>query len=79
MDIRVVSEDARIGFVFARRGVVLEACSSWFLPRIVGISKAAELVYTGRIFKAPDEAESGLFNYIVPHEEVLPKAREIAR
>ena len=52
MDIRVAAEDAKIGFVFTRRGVVPEACSSWFLPRIVGISKAAELVLTGRVFRA---------------------------
>ena len=78
MDMRVVAEDAKIGFVFARRGVVLEACSSWFLPRIVGISKAMELVCTGRVFRAADEANSGLFNYVVPREEVLPKALSIA-
>ena len=78
MDMRIVSEDAKIGFVFARRGVVLEACSSWFLPRIVGIAKAAELAYTGRVFRAAQEAGSGLFNYVVPKEKVLPKAMEIA-
>jgi len=79
MDIRVVAEDAKIGFVFARRGVHLEACSSWFLPRIVGISKAAELVYTGRVFRAEEEAAPGLFNYVVPSDQVLPKALEIAK
>jgi enoyl-CoA hydratase/carnithine racemase len=79
MDMRVVAEDAKIGFVFARRGVVLEACSSWFLPRIVGISKATELVCTGRVFLAADEAHSGLFNYVVPRDEVLPKALSIAQ
>ncbi len=79
MDIRIVSQDAKIGFVFARRGVVPEACSSWFLPRIVGISKATELVYTGRVFRAADEADSGLFNYVLPREEVLPKSMAIAR
>ncbi len=78
MDIRVVAEDAKIGFVFARRGIVPEACSSWFLPRIVGISKAAELCYTGRVFPAADEADSGLFNYVVPADEVLGKAMELA-
>jgi enoyl-CoA hydratase/carnithine racemase len=65
MDIRIVAEDAKIGFVFTRRGVVPEACSSWFLPRIVGISKATELIYTGRVFRARDE--------------VLPKAIMIAK
>jgi enoyl-CoA hydratase/carnithine racemase len=79
MDIRIASEDAKIGFVFARRGVVPEACSSWFLPRIVGIAKAAELVYTGRVFKASEEANSGLFNYVLPADQVLPKAMSIAR
>ena len=79
MDIRVVAEDAKVGFVFTRRGVVPEACSTWFLPRIVGISKATEFTYTGRIFRAKDEANSGLFNHIVPKDEVLPKAMEIAR
>jgi len=79
MDIRVVAEDAKIGFVFTRRGIVPEACSSWFLPRIVGISKAAELIYTGRVFQAKEEANSGLFNYVMPRDQVLPKAMTIAR
>jgi enoyl-CoA hydratase/carnithine racemase len=79
MDIRIVAEDAKIGFVFTRRGVVPEACSSWFLPRIVGISKAAEWIYTGRVFRASEEAKSGLFNYVVPQEKVLDKAMTIAR
>jgi enoyl-CoA hydratase/carnithine racemase len=79
MDIRVVAEDAKIGFVFARRGIVPEACSSWFLPRIVGIAKAAELVYTGRVFRAEDERHSGLFNYVLPREAVLDKALTLAR
>jgi enoyl-CoA hydratase/carnithine racemase len=79
MDIRIVSEDAKIGFVFARRGVVLEACSSWFLPRIVGISKATEWIYTGRVFRASEEANSGLFNYVLPQEKVFDKAMAIAQ
>jgi enoyl-CoA hydratase/carnithine racemase len=79
MDMRIVAGDAKIGFVFARRGVHLEACSSWFLPRVVGISKAAELVYTGRVFRAEEEATSGLFNYVLPSNQVLPKAMTIAR
>ncbi len=78
MDMRIVAESAKIGFVFARRGVVLEACSSWFLPRIVGIGKATELAYTGRVFRATEEADSGLFNHVLSKEEVLPKALEIA-
>jgi enoyl-CoA hydratase/carnithine racemase len=79
MDVRIVAEDAKIGFVFTRRGVVPEACSSWFLPRIVGISKATELIYTGRVFRAAKEIHSGLFNYVVPCNEVLPKAMMIAK
>jgi enoyl-CoA hydratase/carnithine racemase len=79
MDIRVVADDAKIGFVFARRGIVPEAASSWFLPRIVGISKATELVLTGRVFRASEEAASGLFNHVVPGATVLDKARAIAR
>lgn len=79
MDMRIAAEDARIGFVFARRGVVLEACSSWFLPRIVGPAKAAELAYTGRIFRAAEERDSGLFNHVVSPGQVLDRAREIAR
>ena len=79
MDIRIVSENAKIGFVFTRRGVVPEACSSWFLPRIVGISKAAEWIYTGRVFRASEEATSGLFSYVVPQEKVLDKAMTVAR
>ena len=79
MDMRIAAEDAKIGFVFVRRGVVMEACSSWFLPRIVGMAKATELVYSGRVFRAADERDSGLFNYVLPSEQVLPKAREIAR
>ena len=78
MDIRIVAEDAKIGFVFTRRGVVPEACSSWFLPRIVGIAKAAEIIYTGRVFRAVEEAGSGLFNCVVPRDKVLSKATEIA-
>ncbi|HVU03457.1 MAG TPA: crotonase/enoyl-CoA hydratase family protein [Polyangiaceae bacterium] len=79
MDMRVVAEDAKIGFVFARRGIVPEAASSWFLPRIVGIAKATELVYTGRVFRAAEERDSGLFNYVLPTDQVLPKATALAR
>ncbi|RMF20925.1 MAG: enoyl-CoA hydratase [Deltaproteobacteria bacterium] len=79
MDMRVAAEDAKIGFVFSRRGIVPEACSSWFLPRIVGIGKALEWCTTGRVFRAREEAASGLFNYVVPAAEVLEKAMSIAR
>lgn len=79
MDIRIAAADAKIGFVFARRGVVPEACSSWFLHRIVGVSRAAELLYTGRVFRAEEETASGLFNYVLPRDEVLAKALSIAQ
>lgn len=79
MDMRIAAEDAKMGFVFVRRGIVPEACSSWFLPRLVGMAKASELVFTGRVFRARDEANSGLFNYVLPKDEVLPKAMELAR
>ncbi len=79
MDMRVAAEDAKVGFVFTRRGVVPEACSPWFLPRLVGRAKAAELIFSGRVFRAREEAHSGLFNYVLPRARVLPKARELAR
>src|SRR5499426_1865924 len=78
MDVRIASTAARIGFVFARRGVVPEACSTWFLPRLVGISQAAEWVYTGRVFSAEEAREAGLVRHVVPPERLLPAARELA-
>ena len=78
-DIKIASSAARFGFVFARRGIVPEACSSWFLPRIVGTSKAAEWLFTGRVFRAGDEAHSGLFNFVLPSVQVLSKAQSLAR
>jgi enoyl-CoA hydratase/carnithine racemase len=78
MDIRIASNNARFGFVFARRGIVPEACSSWFLPRVVGISKAMEWVMTGRVFSAL-EAEAGrLVSEVVEPDDLLPRARELA-
>ena len=59
MDVRLAADDARIGFVFARRGIVPEACSSWFLPRVVGISRAMEWVATGRVFPAQEALDGG--------------------
>lgn len=78
MDIRIFSQDAKIGFVFARRGFMNEACSSWFLPRIVGISKAAELVLTGRIITAQEALRIGLASEVVPQEQVYSRAKSIA-
>jgi len=78
-DIRIAAQDAKVGFVFVRRGIVPEGCSSYFLPRLVGQGKAAEWVMTGRVFTAQEEANSGLFNHVVPAAEVMPKAMAIAR
>ena len=79
MDIRICSENARFGFVFARRGIVPEAASSWFLPRIVGISKALEWCYSGRVFGAEEARAAGLVSEVLPQERLLERAREIAR
>lgn len=79
MDIRIMSEKAKLGFVFAKRGFVNEACSSWFLPRIVGVSKAVELVMTGRIITAREALDCHLVTEVVPEERVYSRAREIAR
>jgi len=78
MDIRLVAEGAKIGFVFARRGIVPEACSSWFLPRIVGISQAMEWVATGRVFSAEEAHAGGLAREVYPLQELLPAARRLA-
>lgn len=78
MDIRLASDSARFGFVFARRGIVPEACSSWFLPRAVGISTAAEWCYTGRIFGAAEALERGLVRSVHPGDDLLPMARALA-
>jgi enoyl-CoA hydratase/carnithine racemase len=79
MDIRLASEQARFGFVFARRGIVPEAASSWFLPRIVGINKAMEWVATGRVFGADEALAAGLVSEVLGPEDLLPRARELAR
>src|SRR5262245_26768035 len=79
MDIRIASSAARFGFVFARRGIVPEACSSWFLPKVVGLSRAAEWLYTGRVFDAAEALAGGLVSRVVPPEELLPAANALAR
>jgi enoyl-CoA hydratase/carnithine racemase len=79
MDVRLASENARMGFVFARRGLVPEACSSWFLPRVVGISRAQEWVCTGRVFPASEALEGGLVRSVYPPDELLPAANALAR
>ncbi len=79
MDIRLASETARFGFVFARRGIVPEACSSWFLPRLVGISTAAEWCYSGRVFPASEALQRGLVRSVHAPDDLLPAAHELAR
>jgi enoyl-CoA hydratase/carnithine racemase len=78
MDVRLASSSARMGFVFARRGIVPEACSSWFLPRVVGISRAAEWCLTGRVFGAAEALEAGLVRSVHEPDELLPAARTLA-
>jgi len=78
MDVRIAASGAKIGFVFARRGIVPEACSSWFLPRLVGISQAMEWVSTGRVFTAEEALAGGLVRSVHPAEEVVGAARELA-
>ncbi|HXB76858.1 MAG TPA: crotonase/enoyl-CoA hydratase family protein [Bradyrhizobium sp.] len=78
MDIRIASEDARFGFVFSQRGIVPEAASSWFLPRIVGISQALEWCYTGRVFPAREALAGRLVSKVVPPDQLLPTARQLA-
>jgi enoyl-CoA hydratase/carnithine racemase len=78
MDIRLAAQDAKLGFVFARRGIVPEACSSWFLPRAVWISRAMEWVATGRVFPASEGLQAGLIRSLHPREELLGAARELA-
>ena len=79
MDIRIASTKARFGFVFARRGIIPEACSSYFLPRVVGISKALEWCYSGRVFDAQEALDGGLVRSLHEPEDLLPEARRIAR
>jgi len=78
-DIRIAAESARIGFVFVRRGLIPEAISTWTLPRIIGMSRAAELLLTGRILSAREALEFGIVSRVVPDAELLPTARALAR
>ncbi|KAM3067727.1 hypothetical protein ACMFMG_011463 [Clarireedia jacksonii] len=77
-NIRIVSATAKIGFVFSRRGIVMEACSSYFLPRLIGLSRAMHLTTTGSIYPATSPLLSNLFSEILPAEQVLPRALELA-
>jgi enoyl-CoA hydratase/carnithine racemase len=78
MDVRLAAKDAKLGFVFVRRGIVPEACSSWFLPRIVGISQAMEWVATGRVFDADEALAGGLVRSVHTGHELLRAARDLA-
>lgn len=79
MDVRLASTDARFGFVFSRRGIVPEACSSWFLPRVVGIGQALEWTLSGRVFDAQEAKAGNLVSKVVAPDALLPVARALAR
>ncbi len=79
MDARLAAADARFGFVFTRRGIVPEACSSWFLPRLVGVSQALDWTLSGRVFEAEEAEKQGLVRSRHSADELLPAARELAR
>ena len=78
MDFRICSEEARFGFVFARRGIVPEAASSWFLPRLVGITKALELCYSGKIISAEEAEDINLVSEVLPKERLIDRALAVA-
>jgi len=79
MDLRLASTSARFGFVFAARGIVPEACSSWFLPRLVGIQQALEWCYTARVFPAAEALDAGLVRSLHESDDLLPAAQDLAR
>lgn len=79
MDFRIAAEDAKMGFVFGKRGLTMEGTSSFFLPRLVGLTKCNDFVLTGRVFTVRDEANCGLFTKVVPRDQVLPEAYKLAR
>lgn len=79
MDIRLASDQAKFGFVFGKVGIVPEACSTWFLPRLVGMAKAMEWVQTAEIFGAEEAHRAGLVKEVLPADQLLPRARELAR
>jgi len=79
MDIRLASDQAKFGFVFAKRGIIPEAASSWFLPRIVGISQAAEWCFTGRMISAAEAKEGRLVRSVHEASDLLEAARAIGR
>ena len=77
MDVRIVADNAKLGFVFAGRGIAPDAAASWFLPRIVGISQALEWVLTARVFQAQEALDAGLVKQVLPADEVLPAAKAL--
>jgi enoyl-CoA hydratase/carnithine racemase len=79
MDIRIASETAKMGFVFTRRGIVPDACCTWFLPRIVGINRAAEWTMTGRVFSAQEALQHGLLSRVEAPENLMKAALDVAR
>ena len=79
IDIRLASENAKYGFVFSKRGIVPEAASSWFLPRVVGISTALEWTFSGRVFPADEAQNRGFVRTVYPADELMPAARELAK
>lgn len=79
MDVRMAVADAKIGFVFTGRGIVPEACSGWFLPRLVGISRALEWVYSARVFRAEEGLAAGLLRSVHSADELMASARSLAR
>jgi enoyl-CoA hydratase/carnithine racemase len=78
MDVRIATDDAYFSFIFARRGLMPEACSTWFLPRVVGINRALDWALSGRVVKAHEAVSAGLLTEIVAPEKLLDRAREIA-
>jgi enoyl-CoA hydratase/carnithine racemase len=79
MDVRLASTAAKMGFVFARRGIAMDACSSWFLPRIVGLSQALDWVLSGRVFPAEEALAGKLVSRVTAPEDLLPTALALAR
>ncbi len=77
-DLRIGTKNSRYGFVFAKRGIVPDGCASWFLPRIIGISKALELCYSGKIIDATEALDIGLLNYLVDEDQLIDKAVELS-